>query len=423
MNKELIDLAKKENIDLEIYHSKYSSVEIETLNDELKYYNMSNDNSYKIKAIINNKTITLNYESLKNPKGIIDTIKKHARIIDNDNKNSLCENDYRYDERNDVVINYAKVKEELLKLNEYKEKYPFLENIDSSFCHSKVEVEIENANHKLNDNYGCVNIYINVSGKKDNVVKTKCLDGYYKDFDIKKIREDLDKKIKELDQEFDAKSIKTNKYKIILTNEIAARLLLKMSSMFDAKSIDLKLSLLSDKLNKKVFSDKITILEEPINPKFIVNRHFDSEGTLTYNKEIVKDGVFKLSLNNLEYAYKTNTKPTGNASGIINMHIKEGHKTYDELVDDLNNGIIITNLEGLHAGINHTTGDISLQAQGLLVENKKVVKPLNMIVLSTNIIELFNNVIEIGNDIKICSTSISSPSLLFENITIAGSEE
>ena len=35
MNKKLIELAKKDNIDLEIFHSKSSSVEIETLNEPL----------------------------------------------------------------------------------------------------------------------------------------------------------------------------------------------------------------------------------------------------------------------------------------------------------------------------------------------------------------------------------------------------
>ena len=423
MNKELINLAKKNNIDLEIFHGKYSSVEIEILNDELKYFNMSNDNSYKLKAIMDNKTITLNYESLNNPDEIINTIKEHFLVIDNDNKNNLCENDYNEEYRDDITVDYSKVKEELLKLNEYKNKYPFIVNIDSSFSHTKTTIEIENSNHKLNDFNNQIYFYASISGKKNDVVKTKYVDGYYKNFDIKDIKTNIEKSIEELKNEFDAKSINTNKYKVLLQPKVVKSILANTKSMFDAKKIYLKTSILTGKLNEKVFSDKITILEEPINSKFIVNRHFDNEGTLTYNKEIVKDGVFKVALNNLEYALKTNSKPTGNASGVFNFYIKEGNKSYDELVDILNDGIIITNVEGVHAGINDITGDISLQAQGLLVENKKIIRVLNMIILSTNIKELLNNVIEVGSDLKEFSSSMSSPSLLLDNITISGSEE
>ena len=86
----------------------------------------------------------------------------------------------------------------------------------------------------------------------------------------------------------------------------------------------------------------------------------------------------------------------------------------------LDNGIIINNIEGLHAGINHQTGDISLQSTGFMVENGKIVKALDMIILQTNIIELLTNVIEVGNDLYGINPNSSSVSLLLDNITISG---
>ncbi|MBR1416580.1 MAG: TldD/PmbA family protein [Bacilli bacterium] len=422
MINDLINIANKEGILLEVYNVKSKSVNIETLNDKLINYNISDDNSYKIKSIINNKTIVLNYESLENPENIIDTIKHNANVIDNDNKNSLTENDYTMEnrkEKND--IDFSVVKKELLRFNDYKDKYPFLLNIDSSISYEEINVSIDNLKHHLNDSYNYIYVYISLSGKKNNIVKTKLVNEYYDNFDIDDLKNKIEKAIKELELEFSATSVFTNKYKVLLDNNVVKSILYNMSNMFDAKSMFMKLSILSDKLNQKIFSDKITILEEPLNPKFIVNRHFDNEGTLMYNKEIVKNGIFKTAFNNLEYAYKTNSKPTGNASGFYNLHIKEGNKSYNELIKELDNGIIITQVEGLHAGINHITGDISLQSEGLLVENGQIKKALNLIILSTNIKELLNNVIEVGNDLKEFGYSISSPSLLVDNITISGS--
>ena len=77
---------------------------------------------------------------------------------------------------------------------------------------------------------------------------------------------------------------------------------------------------------------------------------------------------------------------------------------------------------GLHSGIDVKSGNISVQAEGLLVEDGKITKGLTMIILSTNIFELFTNVVSVGNDLSKNSPSISAPSLLLNNITIAGKE-
>ena len=87
---------------------------------------------------------------------------------------------------------------------------------------------------------------------------------------------------------------------------------------------------------------------------------------------------------------------------------------------DLNNGIIIDELMGLHSGIDLKSGNISLQAEGYEVINGSIKKGLNMIILATNLFELFSNIVEIGNDLSDSDLCVSSPSILVNNITIAG---
>ena len=123
---------------------------------------------------------------------------------------------------------------------------------------------------------------------------------------------------------------------------------------------------------------------------------------------------------NLYSSLKLNMSPTGNAGGTSNMYIVPGDKSYDELVKELDNGIIISECHSLHAGINYQTGDISLQSDGFLVENGKIVRALDMIILQTNFFDIFSNVIKVGNDLKEFSRAGSGVSLLLENITISG---
>ena len=417
----LINLAKEKNIKLEVCTFSENDYSIETLNDELIKFNISKQNEYTIKALYNDKVITITTEKIDNPEEIINIIVNNAKLIDNDNKNRLCDNDFEVNTRKINEIDFNSIKKELFKLNkEYHDKYPFIINIDISVDYDIIERSIDNDKHHMKDKYASLYMFASISGKKNDVVKSQSFNIYDKDFNLNKVKAEFEKNIKKLELLFDATSIKTDKYKVLIDNYSINKILYTFANTFYEKNLDMKVSPFTGKLGEKIFSDKITIMEEPVNEKFIVNKHFDQEGSLTYNKEIVKDGIFKTAFNTLEYAIKNNTKPTGNANMICNLNIKPGDKSYDELVSIMNNGVIINNVEGLHAGINTSTGDISLQSTGYLVEDGKVVKALDMIILQTNIFELLSNVIEVGNDFKEFSMSCAAVSLLLNDITISG---
>ena len=417
----LISKAKEKNIDIEVNTKVNKEYKIELLKYDLTSFDICKSTNYQIKALYNDKVVNLNYENISDPDEIIKTIISHASLIDNDNKNKLCENDYLLDRNIKYEEpDFSKIKKELLTLNEYREKYPFISNIDSYVGYIEVTNQIDNEKHHMEDKYMFYQMLFYFSAKKGDVTKTSYNYIYDKEFNVEKVKNKLENSLNKLELSLDATSVKTNKYKVLLNNESSNKLISALSDIFFEKLLDMKLSPLSGKLGEKIFSDKITIVEEPVNDKFIVTKHFDKDGVLTYNKVIVENGIFKTALNNLEYALKNNTKPTGNASGTVNLHIKEGNKSYDELVKMLDNGIIINNIEGLHAGINHQTGDISLQSTGFIVENGKIVKALDMIILQTNIIELLTNVIEVGNDLYGINPNSSSVSLLLDNITISG---
>lgn len=420
MINKLITLAKENNIDIEILTDECKEYEIEILNKKLQKFDINKELTYQIKAIYNGKMVVLDVENISNPDEIINTIINNANLLDNDNQNRLCDNDYKFSKDTSIKFDINRIKNELLELDDFRNKYPNIVNIESGFSYIEDKCSIDNSNHHMDDMYAYMRVGFFISAKKGDINKSVYFSIYDNKFDIVRIKDELEKYIKELELSLDATSIKTNKYNIILNNNVVYSILGSFTDAFYEKSIAMKLSPLTDKVGKKIFSDKITIVEEPLNDKFIVNEHFDSEGVLTYNKTIVDKGVFKLPLNTLEYSIKNNTKPTGNAGGTSNMYIVPGDKSYNELVKELDNGIIISECHSLHAGINYQTGDISLQSDGFLVENGKIVRALDMIILQTNFFDIFSNVIRVGNDLKEFSRAGSGVSLLLENITISG---
>ncbi len=218
-------------------------------------------------------------------------------------------------------------------------------------------------------------------------------------------------------------SIKSGKYRAILRNDAFSTLLSMFVPMINADNAYKNLSPLKGKLNEKIASDCVTFIDTPYYYGSLNNRPFDSEGVPTREKAIIENGVFKTFLHNLKTARRENVEPTGNASGSgiapINLMVKPGEKSFEEICKELEDGIIIIDLEGIHAGANSISGDFSLGAKGLKVENGKVVHGVEQITISGNFLQLLKNIEMVGNDIRVLFGAIT-PSVLLKEIDIAG---
>ncbi|NLC48027.1 MAG: TldD/PmbA family protein, partial [Tenericutes bacterium] len=213
------------------------------------------------------------------------------------------------------------------------------------------------------------------------------------------------------------------KYTIVLKNNCVFSLINRFINLFYAENINKNLSCLKDKLGKKIFSDKITIIEDPTNDSYVGKRLFDDEGTKTFYKEIVKNGVFKTQLYDNKNAIKDNKESTGNSFGVRNMILEKGNISYENIVKKCKNGLLIDDIQGLHAGLNEITGDFSLQAQGYEIKDGKQAKAVKLIILTSNVFEIFSNVVDVCDDLEINSVIGGAPSLLINNISISGSKK
>ncbi len=214
-----------------------------------------------------------------------------------------------------------------------------------------------------------------------------------------------------------AKSISTRKCPIILTPELSVGLFSSFLSAINGNNIYKKNSFLRDFLNKKIFSDHVTISEKPNVKEGLGSRPFDSEGVITSDKLIVEDGVLNTYLLDTYSASQLSLKSTGN-SGYSNILIDSTKPMMSNLVESIDNGILVTELMG--SGANMLTGDYSRGAFGYLIENGKISYPVTNFTIASNMIEMFKNIEEIGNDYYYLNSKIKCGSLMINDMTIGG---
>jgi PmbA protein len=194
------------------------------------------------------------------------------------------------------------------------------------------------------------------------------------------------------------------------------------------------LSLLAGREGEKIASDKLTLEEIPMFEKALTKIPFDDEGVLTTQKAIIDNGVFATALYDLKSANKAGIESTGNgfrAGSTIsemptNLVVRAGEKNLDELMGEAGDGIMLTDLSGLHAGVNAISGDFSLLCEGYLIENSKKGRPVEQITVAGNFYEIIKNIICVGNDIiniPAGEGEFFTPSVLVSQIAVSGDAE
>ncbi|WP_297598164.1 TldD/PmbA family protein [uncultured Cetobacterium sp.] len=224
-------------------------------------------------------------------------------------------------------------------------------------------------------------------------------------------------------------SIESKNYKVVIQNDAFADLLGSMSGIFSAEAIQKGVSKFKGKLNTSVASSIVTIIDNPHLENGYNSSPFDAEGVPTKEKKLIENGILKTYLHNLKTAKKDGLKTTGNASkggykgtmGIssFNLFLKEGTLPFENLLEFVENGVLITGFSGLHSGLNSISGDFSLATEAFLIKNGKIKTPLDQITVAGNFFNLLKDIEKIGTDTKFNLSAVGSPSVVVKNLSIS----
>ncbi len=245
-----------------------------------------------------------------------------------------------------------------------------------------------------------------------------------------KVDELIKETAKKAIQSLGATSIKTGAYPVIFHHEPASEILQAFSGIFSSEAALKKMTKLVGKEGEKLFGDNITIVDNPFDQNAAINSSFDDEGVPCEITEIVKNGVFNTFLYNLKTAKHFNKKSTGNGfktsagSSITvtntNLSLTKGTETVDELISSVEKGVYVTDITGLHAGLDPISGDFNVQSSGFLIENGQLTKPITLFVISGNFFEMMNNVEKIANDVEQNYLDVTSPAIKIKSLMISG---
>ena len=231
----------------------------------------------------------------------------------------------------------------------------------------------------------------------------------------------------------DGAPVASGSYRTLLRRDVAATLLATFAGVFSADNAQRGLSRLKGREGEAIAAPCVTIMDDPHRADSPSSSPFDGEGVATVVKAVVEDGKLNTLLHNLKTAKKQGVETTANASrpgyaapvGVApsNFYFRPTEDSFDAMLEKLGDGLLITELEGMHAGANPITGDFSLAAKGFRVRDGKTAEAVAQITVAGNFYELLGAVEAVGGDLEFQAPGASrfgSPSLLVKALSVAG---
>ncbi|WP_066062271.1 TldD/PmbA family protein [Neobacillus soli] len=424
--------------DVEMYYEKKEVFGCQVYKGEIDQYEIAEDGGVSFRGIINGKMGYAYSEKIDKASipFLLENAKENTRIMHDEDIEEIFAGSSHYGRGNffSTSLNEITIPEKVQFIKDVERELLALDSriVATDYCMIRTESASRNlSNNKglsLTDQMNYLYVIVEAIVKDGEETKTSAEFKVTKDFHSLNAKEIAIKAADAALSQLGSRNIASKDYPVLLRNDAAASLLAIFSANFSAENTQAGLSSLKDKLGKQIAGQKITIVDDPFLEEGLASRTFDSEGVATKKLTLVESGVLQSLLHNQKTAKKEQTKTTGHAHkdsyksavkvGPSNLYLEPSGVTFEELLRVMDEGILITELSGLHSGANTVSGDFSVAANGFYVADGKVQYPINLMTIAGNFYQLLQDVEEIGADLIFPLSPVGSPSVLVKTLSV-----
>lgn len=193
------------------------------------------------------------------------------------------------------------------------------------------------------------------------------------------------------------------------------RLVAALLGPLGAAAIQQKRSFLEGKIGSSIGSQLLDLQDDPLVPRGLGSRLYDSEGIAARRFPVFEGGVLRSYYVDTYYGRKLGISPT--TARTSNLAWRLGPRSQSDLLREMGDGILVTGFLGGNS--NGTTGDFSLGVRGFRVHAGRVAGPVGEMNVSGNHLELWRRLAAVGND-PYPYSSMRTPTLVFDAVQFAG---
>ena len=220
---------------------------------------------------------------------------------------------------------------------------------------------------------------------------------------------------------------------VILDAFVAASFAGFIGSMLSADAVQRGRSLFAEREGEEVAGPAFVLSDDGRHPEGPSSAPFDGEGTATRRTPLVEDGRLAGFLYDARTARKAGRTSTANAArgsyrtppavGPTNLLLEAGHASVEELVQQAGDGLYVTEVSGLHSGVNPVSGTFSVGATGRLIEGGELGAPVREMTIAGDLVDMLRDVRAVGSEPRWVpfGGSVKAAPVLIGEMAVSGS--
>lgn len=318
--------------------------------------------------------------------------------------------------------------------------------VDTVFYESDSEVIIANTNNTyVKENRPLTRLNITIIAKDDKrqtkSSKSYGISGGYELLDEIDIKKEVENLATSAIKKLSAKPCPSGEMPVIIGPGFGAVIFHEACGhSMEATTVSYNTSILSGKLNEKIASSKVSIIDDGTLKAKWGTTVYDDEGNKTRKNVLIKNGVLKGYLIDYLNNRKMNMAITGSGrresykyaptSRMNNTYLVKGHDKIEDMIKSVKYGIYAVNMGG--GSVDPVTGDFNFAVnEAYLIENGKITDMVLGGSLIGNTLDILNNVSMVSDDLSFdtgfCGSvsgnvpvTIGEPTILVSKILVGG---
>jgi PmbA protein len=185
----------------------------------------------------------------------------------------------------------------------------------------------------------------------------------------------------------------------------------------------------ADRVGETIASPLLTVIDDPTDPESYGADLHDGEGLATRRNPLISGGVLDGFLDNAYTARHRGKVSTASAVrgyrsrpgvGAQALFVEPGDRSPGDLLADIDRGLVVHSLAGLHSGVNAVSGDFSVGADGVLISDGQEAGPVREVTLASTLQRLLLDVVAVADDLERRPGGTSIPTLVIEGVMMSG---
>jgi PmbA protein len=219
---------------------------------------------------------------------------------------------------------------------------------------------------------------------------------------------------------------------VVLSERVTASFAGFIGAALCADAVQRGRSPFADRLGDELASVELELVDDGTDPGGLASAPFDGEGTPRGRTSLLAEGKLLAYLYDTYTARRAGATSTGNASrssyrsppsvSTSNLLLEPGELSLDGLLAEAGEGVFVTEVAGLHSGVNPVTGRYSVGASGKAIRGGELAEPLREFTIAGDLLGTLAAVRAVGSETRWVpfGGSVRTVPMLVAEMTIGG---